>query len=88
MKTTVFATINNPNMDEIKREVNAIVATLQQYVPGYELLVEPWFDGKQVMVMIRVRGQGDYLPAFAGNLDIITCAAVRASEAIAQYELS
>jgi acetaldehyde dehydrogenase len=88
MKTTIFATITNPNMDAIKREVDNMVTVIQQYVPGYELLVEPWFDGKQVMVMVRVRGQGDYLPAYAGNLDIITCAAVRASEAIAEYELS
>lgn len=88
MKTTVFAEINVPNMDVIKSAVKTIVESVQCYVQGYELLVAPWFDGSKVMVMITVKGNGDYLPVFAGNLDIITCAAIQVGEAISKHMLS
>ena len=88
MKTTIFAKIDKPDMCSIKNTVFNAVENVQKYVPGYELVVEPWYNGKQVMVMVRVTGSGDYLPKFAGNLDIITCAAVRAGEAIAHHRCS
>ncbi len=85
MKTTIFAKIDRPDMVKIKSAVFNAVARIRKYVPGYELAVEPWYNGSQVMVMVRVVGSGDYLPKFAGNLDIITSAAIKAGEAIAEH---
>jgi acetaldehyde dehydrogenase len=70
-------------MDAITAAVEAMVASIQRYVPGYELIVPPTVENGRVVVMMRVRGRGDYLPAYAGNLDIINCAAVEMAEAYA-----
>jgi acetaldehyde dehydrogenase len=67
-----------------------MVAEVQQYVPGYQLRSDPQFDDPspswrgngRVAVFLEVKGNGDYLPEWAGNLDIMTAAAVRAGELI------
>jgi len=51
--------------------VAAIVRIIQEYVPGYQLIVPPMIEGNRLAVMVRVEGRGDYLPKYAGNLDII-----------------
>ena len=53
---------------------------IQKYVPGYHLLYEPVFDNKRVTTAVEVVGQGDYLPKYAGNLDIITSASIEVAE--------
>jgi hypothetical protein len=57
-------------------------------VPGYRLRGEPLFDDEKVTVFIEVEGAGDYLPRYAGNLDIMTSAAVRVGEDIARRLLA
>jgi acetaldehyde dehydrogenase len=60
-------------------------------VPGYTLRAEPqfddprpdWRDNGRVAVFLEVKGNGDYLPPYAGNLDIMTAAAARVGELIA-----
>ena len=84
MQTTIFATVEEPRMVELTRSVNEMVAKIQEYVPGYELLFGPIVDNGRVVITVRVRGRGDYLPTFAGNLDIINCAAVAVAEKIAE----
>ncbi|MGQ4004863.1 acetaldehyde dehydrogenase (acetylating) [Francisellaceae bacterium CB300] len=85
MKTTIFAEISNPDMDSIRKNVLEMVRKVQEYVPGYKLLVEPIYDGEKVIAIVEVKGAGDYLPIYAGNLDIITAAAVQVAENISQF---
>ena len=51
---------------------------------GYRLRLGPLFDENKVTIMIEVEGAGDYLPDYAGNLDIETSAAVAVGEQIAK----
>lgn len=88
MQTTVFAKIKNPDLEATKAAINSIVAKLQGYIPGYELILDPMLENGRLAVMVRVRGLGDYLPSFAGNLDIINCAAIAAAEAFAKKKLA
>ncbi len=86
MQTTVFAKIANPKMDQISAAVNDIVKRIQKYVPGYNLEIPPTFENNRVITMVRVQGIGDYLPSYAGNLDIINCAAVATAEEYAKLK--
>ena len=67
-------------------EVASLVAKVQTYVPGYQLILGPLFENGRVVIMLKVRGLGDYLPEYAGNLDIINCAAIAMAEEYAKAE--
>ena len=84
MQTTLLANIRNPDLEKTRRLVADMVARLQKYIPGYQLVVGPLLEGGRLAVMVRVDGRGDYLPRYAGNLDIINCAAIAAAEAYAR----
>jgi acetaldehyde dehydrogenase len=88
MVTTIYAKIVNPNLDRITESVNSMVENIRQYVPGYQILVPPTIEGNKVVTTIKVLGAGDYLPQYAGNLDIINCAAISMAEMIAQSNRS
>jgi acetaldehyde dehydrogenase (acetylating) len=83
MQTTIYAKISNPNLPALTSSVQSMVTKLKQYVPGYQLIVPPTLDGDRVITTIKVVGNGDYLPQYAGNLDIINCAAIAMAEMIA-----
>ena len=87
MRNTIYAKCDSGRIDEIKASVLQMVRTVQQYVPGYRLKVDPYADGERVVCVIEVEGAGDYLPKYSGNLDIITSAAVAVAERYAQYKL-
>lgn len=87
MQTTVIVEVENPNLEQIKFEINKIVTLIQQYVPGYEVIVEPTYDNGVLLTTVKVIGLGDYLPKFAGNLDIINCAAIAVAEKYAKNKL-
>ncbi|MBR4420993.1 MAG: acetaldehyde dehydrogenase (acetylating) [Erysipelotrichaceae bacterium] len=78
MRNTVYCvTEDEPDMEKIIESVHDIVSKIKEYVPGYQLLSGPYYDEvKQcIVMMIKVKGAGDSLPEYAGNLDIITSAA-------------
>lgn len=87
MQTTVFALVQNPNIEAFTAKLKEIVADIQRYIPGYQVLVWPKLDNGRVVTMVRVTGSGDYLPAYAGNLDIINCAAIAVAEEYAGRRL-
>lgn len=87
MQTTIYAKVANPDLDKLKPFLNDVIKKVQKYVPGYELIVGPTIENGRIVIMVRVRGLGDYLPSYAGNLDIINCAAIAAAEQLALKNL-
>lgn len=83
MRNTIFALVDGPRPDEIIASIEKKVDQIQTYVPGYRLKHRPDVDGNKVTVQIQVTGAGDYLPEYAGNLDIMTAAAVAVGEELA-----
>jgi acetaldehyde dehydrogenase len=99
MRNTVFCAIPpgaaepGPQRDAIEANVHGIVDTVRRYVPGYTLRADPQFDAPddrwrgmaRVGVFLEVRGRGDYLPDYAGNLDIMTAAAAQVADLLAEH---
>lgn len=84
MQTTVSAKVARADLDRLRPEIDRVVAGIKSYVPGYQLVVPPVYDHDRIVVMVRVSGLGDSLPAYAGNLDIINCAAIATAEQFAR----
>ncbi|MCC4118217.1 acetaldehyde dehydrogenase (acetylating) [Aromatoleum toluclasticum] len=85
MRDTVHClTEAEPDEAAITASIHAMIAEVQKYVPGYRLVNGPVFDGNRVSVFLEVEGLGDYLPKYAGNLDIMTAAAARTAEMFAE----
>jgi acetaldehyde dehydrogenase len=84
MRDTIFCSLP-ADADEAKlsRSIEDMVSEVQTYVPGYRLKLPPQFDSGRVAVFIEVEGAGDFLPPYAGNLDIMTAAAARVGEQLA-----
>jgi acetaldehyde/propanal dehydrogenase len=76
-------TRDEPDQERIRGAVLAMIDEVRKYVPGYRLTQGPVFDNRRVSVYLEVAGLGDYLPKFAGNLDIMTAAALRTGEMLA-----
>jgi acetaldehyde dehydrogenase len=97
MRDTIFCAIpDDADHDAITQSIKDVVAEVQTYVPGYRLLNEPQFDEPSVVnggthvvtTFVEVEGAGDFLPPYAGNLDIMTAAATKVGEEIAKESLS
>ena len=89
MRDTVHClTESTPDEAKITESVRAMVAEVQRYVPGFRVVNGPVFDGNRVSVFLEVEGLGDYLPKYAGNLDIMTAAAARTAEMFAEDMLA
>ena len=85
MRDTIHClTDGEPDQDGFRRSVHAMIREVQRYVPGYTLKNGPVFDGRRVSIYVEIQGLGDYLPKYAGNLDIMTAAAVRTAELFAE----
>jgi acetaldehyde/propanal dehydrogenase len=84
MRNTISClTDDEPDQAGIIESVLSMIEAVQEYVPGFRLVNGPLFDGKRVSVFMEVAGLGDYLPRYAGNLDIMTAAACRTAEMFA-----
>jgi acetaldehyde/propanal dehydrogenase len=89
MRDTVHClTEGEPDQAAITASIHAMLAEVRRYVPGYRLVNGPVFDGRRVSVFLEVEGLGDYLPKYAGNLDIMTAAAARTAEMFAEEMLA
>ncbi len=88
MQTTISAQVGRLDLARLRPAVEAMVDGIRRYVPGYRLLVPPTVENNRIVMMVKVQGLGDYLPRYAGNLDIINCAALAIAEAFARHRLS
>ena len=87
MHNTIFAQIRSPKLKLLKSRIASVVNRIKEYVPGYRLTLGPIFENGRVTIMNEVEGSGDYLPKYAGNLDIINCAAITVAEEYAKRKL-
>ena len=87
MHNTLYALIDNPDMDRIKDVISKVENDIKRYVPGYRIALGPVYHDGRVTISCEVTGSGDYLPEYAGNLDIITCAALEIAENYARRVL-
>jgi acetaldehyde dehydrogenase (acetylating) len=92
MRNTVHGVLAEPDEAKILRSVESMVERIQQYVPGYRLRAKPLVQDvsngerkKKITLFIEVEGAGDFLPKYAGNLDIMTSAAVKVGEEIGRH---
>jgi len=95
MRNTVYCALGDGyDRDEVADSITGMVRTVASYVPGYRIKAEPVFDEDlfrtpggdvkaRVVVLLEVEGAADYLPPYAGNLDIMTASVVRVGEAVA-----
>ncbi len=99
MRDTVYALCAPADVEKLDGAIRDVVAQVARYVPGYRLVQDPVFEdfseqgvfipgeGRvsclKVSVFLEVEGAGDYLPKYAGNLDIMTSAAMRVGELMA-----
>lgn len=88
MRNTVYALIEKPDMDAIRAAVSMAANEIKKYVPGYRIILQPVYENGRVTTSVEVTGSGDFLPEYAGNLDIITCAALEIAESKARRWLA
>jgi len=94
MRNTIYVLLDSEDVDRqaIVDSVEEMVTSVQAYVPGYRLKNEPVFEirempeGKRTLVamLLEVTGAGDFLPPYAGNLDIMTASARQVGELFAR----
>ncbi len=89
MRDTIHClTTETPDEEAITQSVHDMIAEVRKYVPGYTLKNGPVFDGNRVSIYMEVEGLGDFLPKYAGNLDIMTAAGLRTAEMYAEEILA
>ena len=86
MRDTIYCSLpENYNKDAITKSIYDMESLVQSYVPGYRQISDPQFTDGRVAIFIEVEGAGDFLPSYAGNLDIMTASAVKVGEEIVKF---
>ena len=80
MQTTLFIKAENIKFTSLNKDIYQTIKRLKEYIPHYELVMPPTINNDVLVLSIKVKGTGDYLPEYAGNLDIINCAAIEISK--------
>lgn len=80
MRDTIYCQVKKMDVEAITESVNDMLEVVQSYVPGYRLKQELIFDEDKVTILLEIEGAGDYFPVYAGNLDIMTAAALKVAE--------
>jgi len=98
MRNTIYVLVEASPVAQqaIVDSVEEMVTSVQAYVPGYRLKTEPVFDMREtpngqktlITMLLEVTGAGDYLPPYAGNLDIMTASARQVGEVVARHLLN
>jgi acetaldehyde dehydrogenase (acetylating) len=83
MRNTIYLVTEKVDQDKIVNAVEQMLIKLKEYVPGYRLRMPPMFDEEKITIVTEVEGAGDYLPAYSGNLDLETSAAVAVGDRLA-----
>jgi acetaldehyde dehydrogenase len=85
MQTTMFLEFIDIDLESVRQNINKKIADLKKYIPFYDLVIPPTIKEKGVLMLsVKIKSTGDYLPAYAGNLDIINCAAIKLTQILAQ----
>jgi acetaldehyde dehydrogenase len=87
MQTTIYAHVKEPNMALLNTSIDEMLRKIQTYVPSYRLVIPPTIEDNRIIMSVKVKGMGDFLPSYAGNLDIINCAAIAIAEEFAKSRL-
>ena len=81
MQTTIFVKAKEINLNRLIDAISDKIKDLKEYIPFYELILAPTITDTGILsIGIKVKGSGDYLPEYAGNLDIINCAAIKVTK--------
>lgn len=84
MRDTIICSLpSSADRERVRSSILEMERTVQGYVPGYRLVNEPQFAADRVSIFVEVEGAGDFLPIYAGNLDIMTAAATKVGEELA-----
>ena len=92
MRNTIYGILDDCDADKVRDSVDAMVRRVKEYVPGFRLVARPLVEDfpngkrrKKITLFVQVEGAGDYLPKYAGNLDIMTASAVKVGEEIGRH---
>ncbi len=81
MHNTIYVQVEGKHdLGQLEREISRMEASIRAYVPGYSIMLGPIYSDGVITLINEVVGRGDFLPRYAGNLDIMTCAAVATAE--------
>jgi len=87
MQTTIFFECKHIDLDLISQKINEKIFNIKKYIPFYDLIIAPTLKETGVFVLcVRIRSTGDYFPPYAGNLDIINCAAIKLTQILADFK--
>lgn len=85
MQVSLSVLSKNPDLKKIRKSIKVMEKKINKYVPGYKIIVPPVLENNRIFITVRVRGLGDYLPRYAGNLDIMNCAAIASAEEYSKH---